>query len=218
LIFDRQMETSFTELVDGPKLKRKLPVSLTVNDIEAMLDIPDLSTPQGVRDRAMLELFYSSGLRVSELCELLLTDVNLEDEFLRVTDGKGGKQRIVPFGLVARKAIEDYLHVGRPHLVKPKTGSALFISNRGTHISRKTVWVIVRECARKAGLKQTVTTHLLRHSFATHLLANGADLRVIQEMLGHSDISTTQIYTAVARSRMLEEYAKFHPSSPQSQS
>ena len=155
-------------------------------------------------------MFYSSGLRVSELCGSSLNAVNLEEGFVRIF-GKGSKERIVPLGAAAVKALRDYLSAGRPALVKAKTGSELFLSNRGRAISRKTVWVLLRDYAARAGIEKPVKPHLLRHSFATHLLNGGADLRAIQEMLGHADISTTQIYTAVERERLLDEHAAHHP-------
>ncbi len=201
------------ETLEGPKPRRKLPNILTVEELGKLLESPHPGTPQGLRDRAMLELFYSAGLRVSELCALNLQDVYLEEGFVRVVAGKGDKQRLAPFGQTARKHIEDYLAAGRPHLVKGKTGSACFLSNRGTAISRKTVWVMVGDMARRVGITTTVKPHLLRHSFATHLLANGADLRVIQEMLGHADISTTQIYTAVEGTRLVDAHERHHPRS-----
>jgi integrase/recombinase XerD len=174
-----------------------------------------LAAPAGgdayaVRDRAMLELFYSSGLRISELCALTLQQVDLENGFVRVF-GKGSKERVVPLGGKARDAVQAYLVSARPTLVKPRTGSELFISERGKAISRKTLWVIVKNSAKRAGLEKPVKPHLLRHSFATHLLGGGADLRAIQEMLGHASIGTTQIYTAVESSRLLDQHAKFHP-------
>jgi integrase/recombinase XerD len=200
----------FTELVDGPKVVRKLPATLSVADMEKLLNSPTSGTAHGLRDRAILELFYSSGLRVSELAGLSLQQIDLEQKFVRVF-GKGKKERVVPVGKRAAEAVATYLAAGRPGLVKPRTGSALFLSERGRAISRKTVWVLLKGYAQKAGLPQNIKPHLLRHSFATHLLAGGADLRSIQEMLGHADISTTEIYTAVETSRLTEQHARFHP-------
>ena len=201
----------FAENLEGPKPRRKLPGVLSMEELDRLLGAPSLGTPQGLRDRAMLELFYSAGLRVSELCALSLQDVYLDELFVRVVAGKGDKQRLSPFGETARTHLQNYLAAGRPHLVRPKTGSAFFLSNRGTAISRKTVWVMVGDMARRVGITKTVKPHLLRHSFATHLLANGADLRVIQEMLGHADIATTQIYTAVEGTRLVEAHHRHHP-------
>jgi integrase/recombinase XerD len=199
-----------TELLAGPKLRRKLPQTLSAGDMDKLLSTPMGGDAYAIRDRAMLELFYSSGLRISELSGLSLQQVDLENGFVRVF-GKGSKERVVPLGGRARDAVSAYLASGRSRLVKPRTGSELFISERGKAISRKTVWVIVKKYARLAGFGKTVKPHLLRHSFATHLLGGGADLRAIQEMLGHASIATTQIYTAVENSRLLDQHAKHHP-------
>jgi integrase/recombinase XerD len=199
-----------TALLGGPKVRRKLPQTLTPAEMERLLAAPTGADAYAVRDRAMLELFYSSGLRISELCALTLQQVDLENGFVRVF-GKGAKERVVPLGTKARDAVLAYLGSGRPRLVKPRTGSELFLSERGKAISRKTLWVIVKNHARRAGIDKPVKPHLLRHSFATHLLGGGADLRAIQEMLGHASIGTTQIYTAVEPTRLLDLHAKFHP-------
>jgi integrase/recombinase XerD len=199
-----------TELLRGPRLARKAPSTLSERDVQRLLESPAATTPLGVRDRAILELFYSSGLRASELAALTLTQVDLEQGFVRVF-GKGSKERIVPLGDSAASAIEVYLGSARPKCVKPNTGSELFISRRGGAISRKTIWHLVKQYAEKAGLDSAVKPHLLRHSFATHLLGGGADLRAIQEMLGHASITTTQIYTAVEGKRLVAEHARFHP-------
>lgn len=212
LVSENIRKDDFTELANAPKLSRKLPDVLTPTEVEALLNAPSLTTPHGLRDRAILELFYSSGLRVTELCDLLLQSINLEEGYLRVF-GKGSKERIAPIGRAAIKAVKDYISGGRPHFVKKQTGSELFLSQQGRAISRKMVWVMIKECARKAGIKKPIKPHLLRHSFATHLLEGGADLRAIQEMLGHSDISTTQIYTAVQAARLADEHALHHPRS-----
>ena len=197
-------------LLSGPKFRRKLPEVLTAGEMDRLLAAPSGGDAYSVRDRAMLELFYSSGLRISELCGLTLQQVDLENAFVRVF-GKGSKERVVPLGAKARDAVQVYLAAGRPRLVKPRTGSEFFLSERGKAISRKTLWVIVKNSARRAGIEKPVKPHLLRHSFATHLLGGGADLRAIQEMLGHASIGTTQIYTAVESSRLLDQHAKFHP-------
>ena len=211
LVHNGDRTDDFTELLEGPKLRRKLPDTLTNEEVERILAAPTGGGPFGLRDRAMLELFYSSGLRVSELCGLTLQQVDLEHQFARVF-GKGSKERVVPIGGAAVRAMASYLDAGRPHFVKPKrTGSQFFLSNRGTAISRKMVWVLVKAHALRAGITKTVKPHLLRHSFATHLLGGGADLRAIQEMLGHASIGTTQIYTAVEQSRLVDHHAKFHP-------
>ena len=210
LVRERVREDDPTELLAGPKLRRKLPATLSASDMEKLLAAPTGGDAYALRDRAMLELFYSSGLRISELSGLSLQQVDLEHGFVRVF-GKGSKERVVPLGAKARDAIAVYLTAGRPRLVKPRTGSELFISERGRAISRKTVWALVKRYAKRAGLSPRVKPHLLRHSFATHLLKGGADLRAIQEMLGHASIGTTQIYTAVENSRLLEQHAQHHP-------
>lgn len=200
----------FTELVQGPKVSRKLPATLSETDMGKLLAAPVARTVHGLRDKAILELFYSSGLRVSELAGLALQQIDLQQGYVRVF-GKGAKERVVPVGGQAAQAVADYLSASRPGLVKPKTGSALFLSERGRAISRKTIWALIKGYAREAGLPKSVKPHILRHSFATHLLAGGADLRAIQEMLGHADIGTTQIYTAVETSRLTEQHSRFHP-------
>ena len=210
LVRENFREDDFTELVYSPKLSRKLPDVLTRDEVDRLLNAPNPATPKGLRDRAIFELFYSSGLRVSELCDIILQSINLDEGFLRVF-GKGSKERIVPVGSRAVTAIRDYLTGGRPHLVKAKTGSALFLSQQGRAISRKMVWVLIKKYGDAAGIKKTIKPHLLRHSFATHLLEGGADLRAIQEMLGHADIGTTQIYTSVQAIRLAEEHALHHP-------
>tara|TARA_R100000027_G_scaffold67429_1_gene66078 strand:+ start:3496 stop:4422 length:927 start_codon:yes stop_codon:yes gene_type:complete len=201
---------SLTEIVRGPRAGRKVPTSLTIEETLRLLEAPSTATPHGLRDRAILELLYGSGLRVSELTGLLLQSVDLDNRFVRVF-GKGSKERMVPVGGGALKAFRDYLNAGRPSLVKPKTGSEVFLSQRGSPISRKTVWHLVKSHGERAGITKPVKPHLLRHSFATHLLEGGADLRTIQEMLGHADIATTQIYTRVEGERLLDEHSRFHP-------
>lgn len=202
----------FSELAHGPKLKRKLPGTITPEQMAKVVTAPDTSTPQGLRDRAMLELMYGSGLRISELCGLELQALDAQSEMLRVR-GKGSKDRIVPVSETSLVALRAYLSQGRPKLVRPKTGSALFLSARGVAISRKTFWLSVKQAAERAGIGLAVKPHLLRHAFATHLLAGGADLRSIQEMLGHADIATTQIYASVERSALSANHQKHHPRS-----
>ncbi len=211
LVHEKIRPDDFTELLSTPKLARSLPGTLTVGEVEALLEAPSRHSAQGLRDRAILELFYSSGLRVSELCALELTSVDLEDQFLRVQAGKRDKDRLVPVGQTAVDAIERYLAHGRPTFVKACTGSELFLSERGRAISRKTVWHWIKVYAKRAGIRETVKPHLLRHSFATHLLSRGADLRAIQEMLGHSDISTTEIYTKVEPDHLIDAHEAYHP-------
>ena len=211
LVEEKRRPDNFTELLEGPKQRRHLPGTLSPEQVEALLEAPSRHSPQGLRDRAFLELFYSSGLRVSELCALQFTELNLEEGFVRVQAGKRNKDRLVPVGRAAVEAVQRYLAHGRPHFVRPKTGSALFLSERGCAISRKTVWHWIQVYAERAGIRTAVKPHLLRHSFATHLLARGADLRAIQEMLGHADIATTEIYTKVEASRLSSAHAAFHP-------
>ncbi len=200
----------FTALITGPKVKRRLPATLSVDELGRLIGAASGGDPQSLRDRALLELFYASGLRVSELAALTLQQIDLDHGFMRVF-GKGSKERVVPMGGRAKDAVSVWIASGRPHLVKPKTGSQLFLNNRGTALSRVMLWMIVKKYAKRAGITKPVKPHALRHSFATHLLSGGADLRAIQEMLGHASISTTQIYTAVEESRLLDHHAKFHP-------
>ncbi|MDR2779212.1 MAG: site-specific tyrosine recombinase XerD [Puniceicoccales bacterium] len=192
-----------------PRYMRKLPDTLTSEEVSRILELNMENSPLAIRDSAMFELIYSSGLRVSELCDLKIQAIDLENCFLRVY-GKGAKERIVPFGSIAKSKLEQYLIGIRPKFVKSRTDSSFFIGMAGRKLSRKTVWMLLKKYIKLAGIEKSVTPHTLRHSFATHLLENGADLRSIQEMLGHADISTTQIYTAVDKKRLMSEYKKFH--------
>lgn len=210
LVREKIREDDFTALLTGPKLARRMPAVLSEEEVTRLLDAPGDGGPRALRDRALLELFYSSGLRVSELAALRLQQIDLEHGFIRVF-GKGSKERVVPVGGRACAALAAYLVSGRPHLVKARTGSEFFLNNRGGALSRVMLWMIVKQQARRAGITKNVKPHGLRHSFATHLLSGGADLRAIQEMLGHASISTTQIYTAVEPRRLLSHHAKFHP-------
>ncbi len=210
LVREEHVADDFTALLTGPKIRRKLPATLTASEVGQLLASADGGDPRALRDRALLELFYSSGLRVSELAALSLQQIDLDHGFVRVF-GKGSKERIVPVGGKARDAVAAWITSGRPHLVKTKTGSQVFLNNRGTALSRVALWMIVKKHAKRAGITKNVKPHGLRHSFATHLLSGGADLRAIQEMLGHASISTTQIYTAVEPERLLDHHAKFHP-------
>ncbi|HYF34809.1 MAG TPA: site-specific tyrosine recombinase [Prosthecobacter sp.] len=193
-----------------PRLEQHLPGTLNEADARRLVESITGPEPLDRRDRAILELFYASGLRLSELVDSRVENLNLEEGWIRVT-GKGNKTRLAPVGGAAREALETYLGHGRPALVRPKTQSHIFLSRNGARLTRVRVWQIVKERAALAGLEHKVHPHLLRHSFATHLLNNGADLRVIQEMLGHADISTTQIYTHVEQSRLKQVHKKFHP-------
>ena len=194
----------------SPRPDKGLPETMNRETVERLLEGIDSSQPLGRRDRAMLEVFYASGLRLSELCGLRLERYDPDDGFLRVT-GKGNKTRIVPVGGRAREAVEDYLKNERANLVTKRTGSEIFLSVRGGQLSPDRVRQIVKERAAQAGIESNVYPHLLRHSFATHLLEGGADLRVIQELLGHADISTTQIYTHVDGARLKSVHKRFHP-------
>lgn len=210
LVRENVRDDDFTALLIGPKLARKMPGTLSEDEVARLVAAPSGGEPRALRDRALLELFYSSGLRVSELAALMLQQIDLDHGFIRVF-GKGSKERVVPVGGKARDALVTYLASGRPHLVKGKTGSQFFLNNRGSALSRVALWMIVKKHAKRAGITKNVKPHALRHSFATHLLTGGADLRAIQEMLGHASISTTQIYTAVEPQRLLDQHAKFHP-------
>lgn len=198
------------ENLPTPRIERYLPETLNPEQVKRLLESVQATDPLGLRDRAMLELLYASGLRVSELCNTRLENLNLEDGFIRVT-GKGNKTRLVPVGREAREAIEKYLASERPTLVGKKTGAEIFLSVRGRKLTPARVWQLVKVYAARAGLDSNVYPHIFRHSFATHLLGGGADLRIIQEMLGHADISTTQIYTHVDTSQLKAVHKKFHP-------
>jgi integrase/recombinase XerD len=199
--------------LESPKIRRNLPGYLRLEEVEKLLEQPDAKTPTGVRDRAMLEVLYSTGLRVSELIGLAVTDIDGKVGCIRCT-GKGDKERIVPVGRKALGIVEKYLREGRPELVrqaKAAASPALFVNRRGAALSRVGVWKILSAYGRKAGLRVALTPHMLRHSFATHLLERGADLRSVQLMLGHADISTTQIYTHVVEERLKQIYKAHHP-------
>lgn len=211
LVREQRRADDPTSLLMGAKRQRRLPGTLSGPEVERLLQAPTGGDAFALRDRAILEVFYASGLRVSELARLELSQIDLEQGYVRVF-GKGSKERIVPLGRRAAEAVQVYLSAGRPHFVRSKkTGGQLFLSERGGALSRVMLWVLVKRYAQKAGITQTVKPHLLRHSFATHLLGGGADLRSIQEMLGHSNISTTEIYTSVSPDRLRDHHARFHP-------
>ena len=197
-------------LIRFPKLAPQLPKVLNFGEIDSLLGLPDVRRLLGQRDKAMFELLYACGLRVSELAKLRLRQVFLEPGYLTV-HGKGDKERLVPMGEPAREALKIYLCDGRLKLLKKGPVAEVFINSRGENISRQGIWKVIKANAKKAGIARNITPHMLRHSFATHLLENGADLRSLQIMLGHSDISTTQIYTHVARERLKAIHGKFHP-------
>lgn len=210
LVKERIRPDDVGEWLSSPRLIRRIPGALSPEEVDRLLTAPTGNDPRMLRDRAMLELLYAAGLRVSELCSLTLQQIDLDENFLRVW-GKGSKERLVPFGRKASQAVRDYLETGRPQLVKPRTDSALFISQQGKAISRKTFWLLLRQHSRAAGIAKPVKPHLLRHSFASHLLRGGADLRVIQDLLGHADIATTQIYTHLHDQDLAEELIAYHP-------
>jgi integrase/recombinase XerD len=193
-----------------PSLNPKLPRVLSASEVESLLGQPDVREPLGIRDKAMFELMYATGLRVSELTGLHLGQVHLEPGYLVVL-GKGDKERLTPMGEYAADALRVYLQWGRPRLVRKAGPSELFLNHRGRPLTRQGFWKIIKQYAVRAGIRQNLTPHMLRHSFATHLLENGADLRTVQALLGHVDISTTQIYTHVARARLKEIHRKYHP-------
>lgn len=196
--------------VETPKVEKRLPKVLTIDEVERLLRAPDASTPAGARDKAMLELLYATGIRVSELVSLQVSDVNLSAGFLRCM-GKGAKERIIPVGEYAQQTLAHYLEFGRSKLLREHEVHALFLNHHGCQMSRQGFWKILKKYALAASIHKHITPHTLRHSFATHLLERGADLRAVQEMLGHADISTTQIYTHVTRTRLKEVYATAHP-------
>ena len=199
-----------TEHLRAPRQWQNIPKFLNLEEIEKIIQAPDTNRPNGSRDRAMMELLYASGLRVSELCKVGIADLNLEMGVLRTT-GKGNKQRLVPVGKTAVLAVRNWLENGRPLLLKGKASRYLFITARGGCLTRQAFWKLLAGYGRKAGIFHGLTPHVLRHSFATHLLEGGADLRSVQVMLGHADISTTQIYTHVLRSRLRDTVEKHHP-------
>lgn len=211
LLREKVTTTDPTVHLELPKLEQKLPKVLSIEEVDALIAAPDRAKPQGIRDTAMLELLYGSGMRISELIGLNIEDIHLTMGFVRVF-GKGGKERIVPLGRGALEALSKYLERARYDLQGnyPKT-DALFISQRGKRLTRQGCWKLIKQHAQKANIQKEMTPHVLRHSFATHLIENGADLRAVQEMLGHADISTTQIYTHISKTRLSEVYKQFHP-------
>ncbi|MBI5167549.1 MAG: site-specific tyrosine recombinase XerD [candidate division NC10 bacterium] len=199
-----------TANLDSPKAWARLPSVLSFEEVERLLGAPSLSTPWGLRDRAMLEFLYATGVRVSELVSVAVADLNLEVGYVRLL-GKGGKERIVPLGTAATKALKEYLSRVRPLLARGSSSPYLFLGRSRDKLTRQGFWKIIKRYARETGIKRRVTPHSLRHSFATHLLEHGADLRSVQMMLGHADISTTQIYTHVSRARLKAIYDRHHP-------
>ncbi|WP_018658646.1 site-specific tyrosine recombinase XerD [Allofustis seminis] len=200
------------QFVDSPKLARKLPDVLSISEIEQLFRVPDISKPLGIRDRAIFEVLYATGLRISELTHLTLDELHLSMGFIQ-TVGKGNKERIVPIGELADKWLMQYLEKVRPLLLQknPKDTDLIFLNNSGKGLSRQAIWKKIKEYTKKSGITANVTPHTFRHSCATHLLENGADLRIVQELLGHADISTTQFYTHISQSHNRRVYNAAHP-------
>ncbi|NMO23434.1 site-specific tyrosine recombinase XerD [Pyxidicoccus fallax] len=212
LVAERMADKDPTEDLDTPRSARKLPTFLTLEEVEQLLAAPDERNATGMRDKAMLEVLYATGLRVSELCGLGINDVQLTAGYL-VAKGKGSKERLVPLGRVAVEKVQAYLAMSRPALLGQRQSKALFVTPRGAGFSRMGFWKLLKRYALKAGIRRPISPHKLRHSFATHLVERGADLRAVQQMLGHADLSTTQIYTHVNSARLRAVYDEFHPRS-----
>jgi integrase/recombinase XerD len=210
LLKENTIKDDAANIIESPKLWKKLPFVLSIQEVETLLNAPNVRDPMEARDKACLELMYATGMRVSELVNLKIDDINMEVDFAKCF-GKGSKERIVPFGKKAKESLIRYLEKTRPMLLKKKISNSLFLTRLGKKMSRQTFWKIIKKYAKLAKIKKKVTPHSLRHSFATHILERGADLRIVQEMLGHSDISTTQIYTHVSKDRLKSIHQKFHP-------
>ncbi|NLE91659.1 MAG: site-specific tyrosine recombinase XerD [Elusimicrobia bacterium] len=210
LVRERVLKDDPSGLVDTPKLWKKIPDTLSVEEVEALLAQPDLRRARGIRDRAILETLYATGMRVSEAVDLKTGSVNMDVGFLRCI-GKGNKERVVPLGGKAVESVRFYLEKSRRKMLGKKQSDYMFVSRLGRRLSRQSVWKMIKSYALKAGIKKEIKPHLLRHSFATHLLERGADLRSVQEMLGHSNISTTQIYTHINKDRLKSVHKMFHP-------
>lgn len=193
----------------SPKIEKKIPKILTTEETNRLLEQPSGRTPKDLRDKAMLELLYATGIRVSELISLKMTDINMQMEYITCMDAH--KERVIPFGDVAKRAISEYLEAGRPKLVSEEGKDLLFTNCSGQEMSRQGFWKLIKFYGKKAGITSEITPHTLRHSFAAHLVSNGADLKSVQEMLGHSDISTTQLYAQIQQNRIREVYTKAHP-------
>lgn len=210
LYMEKYTESNLGELLDVPRKEKVLPKYLTMEEVERLLEAPDITTPNGCRDKAMLELLYASGLRVSELITLRLNDISFEMAYVRCF-GKGSKERIIPLGSYALDALEHYIEVCRPKVANNWQTDTLFLNKNGKGLTRQGFWKLIKKYGREAAITADITPHVLRHSFATHLLSGGADLRAIQEMLGHADIATTQIYTHLLGEQMLDVYNAAHP-------
>ena len=211
LIFEEYRATNPLDLIESPKIGRKLPDTLSIEEIDSIISIIDLSKPQGERNRAIIEVLYGCGLRVSELISLKISDLFFEEGFIKVT-GKGNKQRFVPIGSLTIKFIDIYRNEIRVHqVIKPNAQDTLFLNRRGNELTRSMIFHIVKELTEKAGIQKNISPHTFRHSFATHLLENGADLRAIQQMLGHESITSTEIYTHLDKSHLSQIINNFHP-------
>jgi len=210
LVFSGSIKFNPAELIESPKIGRKLPINLSEHEVELLLNAPDCSTAQGKRDKTILELLYSTGLRISELTNLELSQINLKRGVIKIL-GKGGKERIVPIGQTALDWVKDYLDNVRKDILDKNDNIYLFLNNKGQKISRKSCWSFITSYSRAVLKNKNISPHALRHAFATHLLNNGADLRSVQMLLGHSSLSTTQIYTHVAKERLIKFHNKFHP-------
>ncbi|MDI6758641.1 MAG: site-specific tyrosine recombinase XerD [Candidatus Omnitrophota bacterium] len=210
LVRERLLKVDPSNLIDSPKLWKKIPQTVSYDEADALLSQPNARDKQGLRDKAILEVLYATGMRVSEVAALLINNLNFDIGFLRCI-GKGNKERIIPLGKKAITSLKRYLEAGRPALLKDKNLDILFLSRFGKKISRQSLWKIIKKYARIAGIKKPLKPHALRHSFATHMLEGGADLRSVQEMLGHTDISTTQIYTHIDKERLKGIHKMFHP-------
>lgn len=207
---ERILKSDPSTLIESPKLWKRIPETLSLNEVEVLIAQPNVRNVQGIRDKAILETLYATGMRVSEAVNLRKDNVNLDIGFLRCI-GKGSKERVIPVGKKAIVSIQRYLEVSRPKLLKNKESEFLFVSRFGKKISRQSFWKIIKKHAQAARIKKPIKPHILRHSFATHLLEHGADLRSVQEMLGHSNISTTQIYTHINKDRLKSVHKQFHP-------
>ena len=210
LVMNNYLDEDITSVLDSPRLWKILPEVLSVKEVEMLLEQPDTSTKFGLRDKALLELMYATGLRVSEVAKLNVNNINMDVGFLKVI-GKGSKERIVPIGRISIKALQLYLKKVRSQFMKDLLTSNLFLTQQGKPFTRQGIWKFIKQYAKGAGIEKNITPHTLRHSFATHLMANGADLRIVQELLGHADVTTTQTYTQVDKSRLKAIHKKFHP-------
>ena len=210
LLREKYIKEDVASVLDSPKLWKHLPESLSISEVEEIIKKPNIRNWLGIRDKAALELMYATGLRVSEIVNLIVDNVNLDIGFVKCV-GKGSKERIVPIGKHSQAALTRYIQKVRPKLIKSTPSNVLFLSRLGKKISRQSFWKMIKKYALLAGIKKDIAPHTLRHSFATHLLEGGADLRVVQEMLGHADISTTQIYTHVNKERLKSIHHQFHP-------